>query len=198
MTLKAIRQLTNIAWIIGGVSAATAGYSYINSKKDQVLLEYIPKPLGTISSIEDIEDYEKQRGCQFLFFTKKEKVTTNKLPDDYGSQEGFVRPAVPVATKSPATASIVRTSADAISPRSSPVVPQAKASDSLNIPRYNEWNDGGVLSARSYVSKNDKRMDEVIKKAEAMKGQCERGKIIYEEIEDTTALINPSRDSQSD
>ncbi|OAL09963.1 hypothetical protein A6V39_03560 [Candidatus Mycoplasma haematobovis] len=135
MTLKAIRQLTNISWIIGGVSAATAGYSYINSRKEQVFVEYNRKPLGKINSVEDIEDYEKQKGCRFLFFTKQEGETTETRR--------------------------------------------------ITTPRYNEWHDGGVLAARSYIDKNKEKKDKVIEISDTAKEDCTSGKIIYKEVDNT-------------
>ncbi|OAL09966.1 hypothetical protein A6V39_03575 [Candidatus Mycoplasma haematobovis] len=197
MTLKAIRQLTNIAWIIGGVSAATAGYSYINSKKEQVFVEYNRKPLGTISTIDDIEDYEKQKGCQFLFFTKQEKATTIRQA---GDDERVNRSAAPVqANVSSSPSPVVKASSASVSaPAPLPAIQPAINPNYPNIPRYNEWNNGGVLSARNYVSKNEKRREKVIKKAEEMKSRCEKGQIIYEEIEDTTITTsNRLNDAQS-
>ncbi|OAL09965.1 hypothetical protein A6V39_03570 [Candidatus Mycoplasma haematobovis] len=179
MTLKAVRQLTNIAWIIGGVSAATAGYSYVNSRKEQVFVDYTRKALGTISTVEDIEDYEKQRGCLFLFFTKQEAAPNKPSDVPRQGELGVIRPA-PARTSGP-TSSAKLTKASAVAS------PAARVLSNPNIPKYNEWNNGGVLSARNYIAKNEQRKESVIKRAEAMKEQCQRGKIIYEEIDDEKA-----------
>lgn len=137
MTLKAVKQFTNTAWIIGGVAAATGGYSYFRSVRAPAPPKYTSKVLGTISTIEDIEDYENQKGCLFLFFTEK-------------NREG---------------------------------IPQPEPNPPISLrPNYNEFYQGGVLSARRYLEENKDKQDALIKVANEAKNKCVKDKLLYEAI----------------